>query len=180
MKLNYTLDKTDFLNHQLYLASNSERIRKNRLKGRVWMIVLFLSLAYLFYIKLDRLLMFYFLGAAIIAALFYPYYSRLRYERHYTKHIDENYGNRINKPVTIQFADELIHSKDELSEGSVNLSAVTEIIEVPTAIYVRLAANSLILPKKQIKDIEEAKVALKAIAARYHIAYRDDTNWQWK
>ncbi|WP_460501700.1 hypothetical protein, partial [Hymenobacter agri] len=36
------------MNHQLYLASNSERIKKNRLKGRIWMVILFLSLAYLF------------------------------------------------------------------------------------------------------------------------------------
>ncbi|MDO7886771.1 YcxB family protein [Hymenobacter cheonanensis] len=181
MELTYTLDENDFLNHQLYLASKSDRIKKSRLKRRIWAVVAFLSMAWLFYMKRDVALFWYFFVAAALAAIFYPLYLRRLYKRHYQKYIRENYLNRIGKTVAIQLDDEKLWSKNELSEGSISLAGLTEIVEVPTAFYLKTDTSSaLLLPKSQMADTAEVKAELQAVARRYSIPYQEELNWQWK
>jgi hypothetical protein len=181
MELAYSLDENDFLNHQLYLASKSKRIKKSRLKRRIWAVVAFLSMAWLFYLKKDSVLFWYFLVAAGLAAALYPFYLRRLYRRHYQKYIEENYGSKIGKRVEIKLDSEKLWSKDELSEGSINLSGLTEIVEVPTAFYLKTATSAaLILPKIQVVNAEEVKAELQAIAKRYSIPYQEELDWQWK
>lgn len=180
VQIAYTLDKNDFLNHQLYLASKSPRIKQNRLKSRVWVIAMFLALASMFYVKNDTDLFYWFLFLALLAGILFPYYSRRMHVNHYKKYIDENYTNKLGKLVVLHLEDNRINSKDELSEGSLNLAGLTEIVEVPTAIYIRVDTNSLILPKEQIQNMNEVRDALEAVSINYNIPFRKELEWTWK
>jgi hypothetical protein len=181
MKFAYTLDENDFLNHQLYLASKSERIKKNRLKNHFWVVAAFLSMTLLFYIKNDKGLLWYFAGAALIAGVFYPLYSRRLYRRHYQKFIRENYSHKIAKEFVLHLDADRLWSKDELSEGSISLSALSEIVEVPTAFYLKTAASvALLLPKNQLSNLSDVRAELESVAKRYAIPYQQELTWQWK
>ena len=180
MQIAYTLNKNDFLNHQLYLASKSPRIERNRIKSRVWVIVMFLALASVFYVKKDTGLFYWFSLLALIAGILFPYYSRRMHINHYKKYIDENYNNKIGKLVVLQLENDRIDSKDELSEGSLKLAGLTEIVEVPTAIYLRIDTSSLILPKVQINNMNEVRAALETISTSYNIPFRKELDWVWK
>ena len=181
MKFIYTLNENDFLNHQLYLASKSERIKRNRLKNRLWVVVAFLSLASLFYVKNDIVLLWYFLVAALIAGVFYPFYSRRLYRRHYQKFIRENYEHKIGKEFALHLDSEKLWSKDELSEGSLSLSALRDIVEVPTAFYLKTSSSSaLLLTKNQIGDLNAVRAELESVSSRYGIPYQQELTWQWK
>lgn len=180
MQIAYTLDKNDFLNHQLYLATKSPRIKRNRIKSRVWVTAMFLALASLFYIKNDNVLFYWFLLLALVAGILFPYYSRRMHINHYQKYIDENYGNKVGKLAVLQLEDDRIDSKDELSEGSLKLTGLTEIVEVPTAIYLRIDTSSLILPKAQIHNLNEVRAALETISTSYNIPFRKELDWVWK
>jgi hypothetical protein len=180
MQITYTLDKTDFLNHQLYLATKSPRIKRNRIKSHIWVIVMFLALASLFYVRNDIGLFYWFLLLALVAGFLFPYYSRWMHINHYKKYIDEHYSNKVGKLAVLQLEDDRIDSKDELSEGSLKLAGLTEIVEVPSAIYLRIDTSSLILPKAQIINLDEVKSALETIATNYNIPFRREMDWTWK
>lgn len=73
--------------------------------------------------------------------------------------------------------DERIDSKDKLSEGSLKMAGLTEIVEVPTAIYLRIDTSSLILPKAQIANLHEVSIALETVSTRYNIPFRKEVDW---
>jgi len=180
MQLAYTLDKSDFLNHQLYLASKSERIKKNRLKSRLWATSMSLSVASICYVNQQLGLVYWFLLLAVLTFIFFPFYSRRMHVNHYQKFIDENYKSKMGKEVLLQLERDRIESKDEYSEGTLKLTAFSEIAEVPTAIYLRLEGSSLILPKARLNNIEEVKSTLQKVAADHNIPYLEDLAWRWK
>lgn len=153
----------------------------NRLKSRLWVVVAFLSMASLFYVKKDNVMQLYYLVAALIAGIFYPLYSRRLYRRHYQKFIRENYGQRIGKEFVLHLDADKLWSKEELSEGSVSLSALSAIVEVPTAFYLKTeASNALLLPKNQLINLNEVRAELESVAKRYAIPYQHELGWQWK
>lgn len=113
MELHYTLDQNDFLQHQLYLASKSERIKKKRRKSWGMACLASLSLCYLFFAMDNNFLMYSFLGFTIFTALFYPLYLRRLYYKHYQKYIADYPRTDIiegvlkicfNEPFLIPFA----------------------------------------------------------------------------
>lgn len=141
---------------------------------------MFLALASIFYVNGDSGLSYWFIIIAFLAAVFFPYYSRRMHINHYKKHIEENYGSRINKEVVLQLEHDRIDSKDDLSEGSLKLAGITEIVEVPTAIYLRVDTNSLILPKARISNLKEVMAVLQRVATNHNIPFREELDWHWK
>ena len=98
MTLNYQLTNSDFLEYQLYTSSKSETHKKRRKNSRIIIPILFLL--YGFYLtKRDEnyIGVIVFGITAILWFVFYPMYSKWRYKRHFKKHVEENYKNRINK-----------------------------------------------------------------------------------
>ena len=84
-----TLDENDFLTFQLYNASKSPRIRRGRIKSWIITTVMFLCFACLFYQSNQALLTSYFLTLSGLSLVFFPYYTRWRYRKHYLNHIRE-------------------------------------------------------------------------------------------
>ncbi|WNM18170.1 hypothetical protein [Flavobacterium capsici] len=76
MELEYSLNEEDYLTQQLYSASKSDRVKKQRFKSRLLVALIFISLSYLFYAKEDNFLMYYFAGFSILTFIFYPYYQK--------------------------------------------------------------------------------------------------------
>ena len=181
MILTYTLTGADFLNFQLYQATKSKRIKNNRLKSRIAVVIVFISLSFLFHTRNDVFLTRYFLVAAAVALLFFPYYQRWLYRRNYRKFVDENYKARVNKPFTLHLDEDKLWSKDEQSEGNISLASLKEIVEVPSAFYIRTATDmTLLLPKQQLSDENEVKLKLELTAKRFGFPYKQELNWHWK
>lgn len=181
MELTYTLTEADYLNHQLYLASQSKRIRKTRLRSRILVFGAFLAFASLFYTRHDAALTWYFLVLAVVVLLFYPIYQRWFYKRHYQRYIAESYRAKAGKPTTLRLEHDKLWSKDELTEGSIDLAALEEIVEVPTAFYLRLVTStSLLLPKQSLLHPDEVRSALQATARRCSVPFRQELDWRWR
>ncbi len=49
MKIEYNIEQEDFIDFQLFTASKSQRIRKNKNRGRIIMLILFTFLGINFY-----------------------------------------------------------------------------------------------------------------------------------
>ena len=181
MTVDFKLDANDYLMHQLYTASKSDRIRKKRKRNRliVPLVYIVLGLLLLYGDSLTPAVCFFII--AILWYLFYPKWDKRRYLKHYEAFIKENYKERFGRVATAVFNNDYIVLTDSGSESKVSTKEIQEIFEIPSSIFVKLkTGEGLILPKNKINNIDRLKDELKQLAAHLNINYSVDSNWQWK
>ena len=182
MTYSFTIDETDYLTHQLFIASTSKTTNANRRRSWALITVTFLLLAWLFHNSLNESLRNYFLVVAGICLIFYPFYSRWRYKKHYRKHVRLNHANSFGQTVYIEFLEGHILTKDdEDSESKINLSYVVSLNELPEHFLIQIkGGQSLILPKQKIGHVEKLRTDLVELAKKVGLQLTDHTQWKWK
>ena len=181
MKVNYILDENDYLQFQLYTASKSDRIKKQRKKSWIIMTLAFLSLSCLFYTTEIKFLMYYFAVFSILSLILYPIYSKKRYYNYYKKYNLDTYKNRFDNPCIITFDELNIISSDSTAETSIKLSAIEEIAETSQYIYLKIkTGGSLIIPKFKIENFNLVQTYLENLAEKLKINFDKELNWRWK
>lgn len=181
MKIEYTIGEEDLLTHQLYAATKSPQILKQR--KRAWLLVpaMYVIIAAVLYSEGLKPTALFLVIAAIAWLPLYPVFQRWRYRKHFHNHVKENCKDRINKPGSVEFTDGLILLKDDTAEGKVNLDQLDKIIELPSHIFVRLKGGlSIILAKDKIKDASAVVTYLKALAMQTGAPYINELDWRWK
>ncbi len=178
MKVDFTLDEDDFLEYQLYVASKSKRIKNKRRNLRVLVTLLYFVWAIWKFMQDDDILFSSLLAVfALLWFIFYPIYSKYYHKKHYKKFVQENYQERFFKPIELEINKEQIRSKDYIGEGKINPSEVEALIELRNRFFLKLNSNaSLIIPKRDLKNIDDFKNAFKEL----NIPIKDEHNWEWK
>ncbi|MBB3125311.1 hypothetical protein FHS04_002855 [Mesoflavibacter sabulilitoris] len=178
MNINYQLTNSDFLEYQLYTSSKSELHKKRRFRSRIIVPIIYLLIGLYFANKNENGGIGIIMGGIGIGWFaFYPMYSKWRYKRHFKKHVEENYKNRINKPVEIDFDENSVNAKDFTSESKINGTELKELIETKDHFFIKLTTDlSLIVPKHSIENQTEFKKRVTEFGAEYV----DELNWKWK
>lgn len=181
MKLEYSLNENDFLQHQLYTASKTEIVKMQRRKSWLFVTLTFFILSLLF-LKNDEKVTFYsFLIIGFITLIFYPYYLRNHYQNHYQKFINDTYKNRFGKSVKIEFLENEFLTIDTNSETKLKYSAFEEFNEIENYFFLKLKiGGSLIIPKLKVGNLEELKIELKNIAEIHSVKQNIELDWKWK
>ncbi len=181
MLLTYTLSKEDFLTHQLYIASRSKNIQRNRTKGRLILPAIYAIISGMFYYKNELVLALAFFIFGLLWYLIYPLWERKRYTKHYQDFIDEHYKERCNQEVFLEIENDFLITKDKENEGKTTITQIKEIVELPNLILIVLqGGTSLLIPKNRLKAIDEVIQELKNLAKQLHIPYTPELTWQWK
>ena len=182
MKYKFSLNESDYLTHQLFVASTSKPAIWRRRRSWALTTGMFLIFAWLFYHSSNEFLTNYFIGAAIVSAVFFPLYSGWRYKKHYRKHIKEHFSKSFGKEAIVEFRDEDIFTKDEFkSESKINYSQIESFNELPEHFLIRLnSGQSLILPKEKIAEVEQLRKELSELAIKLGNEITDYTTWKWK
>jgi hypothetical protein len=181
MILNYKLDEDDFLTHQLFIASKSERIIKKRQRSKIIVPLIYIALGLFAYSKDDEILAFVFFIFSTLWFFIYPFYEKRRYANHYISFIKENYKERLGRNCTLEITNDYIKAIDNGGELKVLTTELEEIYEIHTTLFIRLnGGQSFILPKNKIDEISELKIRLQELAAYLKINYVVDENWEWK
>jgi hypothetical protein len=181
MTLTYTLDQNDFLQHQLFLVTKTDRIKKKRIKS--WLVVSgsMLLLSFMFYQSNNSFLGNYFLGFGFITLIFYPLYQRRQYKNHYAKFIADNYKNRIGLTAKITFSDSVIETYDITGESKINLSDLEAVTETPEYFYPSLKSGGhLIIPKSKITDVSQLRLELRQLCEKMKIDFIEELKWKWR
>ncbi|MBB6128063.1 YcxB family protein [Mucilaginibacter lappiensis] len=179
MIITLVLNENDYLTQQLYVASTSKRSRRNRRKS--WLIVSigFVVLG-LCFTGSNEFYNYYFLGMGVLSFIFYPYYQRYKYRRHYQKNVSEMLQYRIGKPCEVNFLPDFILTKDVTGEGKMNTSEITEINEISSHYFIRTkSGETLIIPKAQIHS-PSFVTDLVAIFKNPNIMINKQLDWKWK
>ncbi len=178
MRLNYHLSNSDFLEYQLYSSSKSKLHTKKRFRSRVLLPLIYLVFGLYIYNKNENsTLALIFVGIAVLWFFLYPIYSKWRFKKHFQKHVEENYKNRINKPVEINFEENSLSTKDFTSESKINGAELKELIETKNHFFIKLTTDlSLIIPKEAVENKTEFKQRVIGLGAEYV----NELNWEWK
>ena len=177
----YSLNEDDYLNYQLFAASQSKNIRRKRIRNRflpaIFFVVLGLFPRFDFTTNFTQI----YILTGVLWVFFYPVWEKRLYYNHYKKHIRENYKNNFDKNVALIITENEILIKDNNTESKINLQELEEINELPKAIYLKLkSSHSLILPKNKIDINVESKNFLKELSDRYSVNYNEFPDWKWK
>lgn len=182
MKIKYLLEEKDFLINQLYIASQSQRIRKKRLGNTIIPSVIYLLLGVVCYIKIDSFwILLGFTCISILWFFYYPIWERHHYIQHFQSFIHEHYQARFNQFVSLEFGEEYLFLQDDLSEGKVSNHSILSIIELKEHILLQLGVGqNIILPKGKIDNIEALMRYLETWAKDLNITYKNEQNWKFK
>lgn len=181
MTIELRIDENDYLTHQLFAASKSERIKRKRRRNKIIVPIIYAFLGSLFLIQERNSLAIMFFIFAFFWFLFYPFWEKHRYIKHYKGFIKENLKDTLGRSTILEFNYEFIIAKDDSSEAKVFTTEVEEINEIPSTIFIRFkGGHSFILPKNKIADIDSVKAYLKDLASNLKIKYEIEENWKWK
>ncbi|WP_088656258.1 YcxB family protein [Geofilum rhodophaeum] len=181
MRIEYLLNKVDFLEYQLFAASNSEIIIKNRKNSRIRLPIVYFILGLLLFLFADLIFALVFIGLGVAWYILHPYFMKKRYQRHFANHVEENYHNRFGKVVSLDFEEEFIIVKDFLGESKLRIKEITEINETKSYIFIKLSSGeSLIIPKNSISNLNELNRILTKIASDFDIIQNICLDWEWK
>jgi|SRR5690606_10660173 len=180
MQLKYSLDEKDFLEYQLYSASKSKNIIKQR---RTTFIIIFVALSLFFYNDYAASQSFPYFNFIIYILLLviYKIYERKRYINHYKKFIDENNKKALGVICTLNFTEKYIIEENNLGESKINYDSITEINEIQNYFFIKLlTGQSLVFPKNKINDMNEFRFKLSEIKDKYNLKENIELNWKWK
>lgn len=175
-----TLDKEDFLRYQLFTASKSKRIRNKRIRTWILLTLSFLLLGLALSLNMDRFLSFYFIGLSLITLIFYPFYQRRQYKKHYEKHIIENYANRIGVESELGFEEDYIVSKAANQEGKIKITEIQEINEISENLFIKIKTGESVIIPSGFYEFDSLKKQLKDLTESLGIAWNIHLDWKWK
>lgn len=175
MNIKITPTEEDVLAFQLFIASNSERIRKNIKKSRFGLSIFFLIIGILpFILGFAHELGYAYLLFAILWFFFHPFYTKWRYERHYKKYIIEH---QLAVPFEVQLWEEGVESENEFGKSTIKFNAIKSISETKKYFFVLLSKGTgLTFPKEQVNETE-FRNKLKEIAEKANITLEQKLNW---
>lgn len=181
IKIAYTLGEEDYLNHQLYVASKSERIISKRKRNRFLLPIFYVLFGVLSLFTGLLLLGITFVVLAIVWFFVYPVWEAKRYIRHFKGFIKENYKPEENGESTILFDENSLLASDSGSEGRVNYTELKRIEETPTLFILRMSGvQAFVLPKNQLEEVESFRKYLKSLSQKCQIDFVQDSEWKWK
>lgn len=176
-----TLDQGDYLTYQLFTASKSSDARKSRKRSKFILAFIFLGIAYLFSSTENQFLTFFFLAFAIIGFIFYPFYSRWRYKKHYQSHINNTYRNRFNKPAILELSGDPLIIHEAGTELKINLSEVEEINEINGYYFIKLSSGaSIILSKFKVANLAMLHDQVNELIMKTGAKHNIELDWKWK
>lgn len=180
MILEISLTKDDFLAHQLFNASRSERIRKKRRRNRYIVSILYIIIGLCFYLLDKSYPAVIFPVIGFVWIFVYPLWSRRQYRRHYAAHIDDHYSYRIGRKMNLSVEEDSLVTQDETGEGRVALSEVDGIFEIPSHFLIHLKTGvSFILPKSSLPE-NDLEVFVAQVESSTGVKRESFPNWKWR
>ncbi len=167
MEIEYTLSRADYLEFQLFAATKSETVKKNKKKARIRVPIIYVILGTILLLLADKVfaIIFYLIG--VLWYLLYPTLTKKKYSKYYAKYVDENFKNRFDTPINVRLSEnyKTIETTDFEGESKFKTSEIERIFEIERFIYIKMNSGShLIIPKYKIDNFEELREELKIIS----------------
>jgi len=178
--IDYTVD--DLLDCQLFIASKSKRVKRNRLKSylTVTLLSFFCAIMCFFINDGDRFVSYCFVIAGVFFLVFYPLYQRYVYKRQYRKFVEDKFKNLTDLNYQIELTPDVIHTTSKLGDMTLNVAQVEEIAEVEKYFFVKLSTgDTLTLPKRSFNHSDLSAQLTQMVSVK-NIPFTKELNWNWR
>ena len=180
MTIHYSLSESDLLEYQLYVASKSDQIKKNRFRSRVVIPILYVIFSTIIISQGKIELGIGFLIAAVLWFLIYPLREKRRYIRHYKAFIQENLKNRIGETIELEITPEQYKTKETSAVSVINTSETEIMVELKTTILIRLkGGKAFIIPKSEVNNLDILTKTLTELASVLKVSFERNQNWEF-
>lgn len=181
MELEFKVHDQDFLTYQLYNATRSESIKKVRKRNRSLISILYLVVCVLFLLMQNYAMAFGFFLISLLWFIVYPKVERKSYIKKFKKHIAEHLKDRSNIHSKVVLKDDVWHSYAGANETQFPFKEIKEINEIDAYYFIKLkSGHSLIIPKREIKQVGELTRLLQEAALKYKFNYFINLKWEWR
>jgi len=181
MKFNIEYTENDFLQFQLFTASQSKRIKNKGERSTFIIMGCFLLLAVLLGSSGADIVFYAFLALIPITYFFYPKYLKNHHYNHYRNFVKEIFKKDTNQSNIIEFKEDKMFFQSEYGESKLNYYAIDRVVEIPEYIFVSLkTGNNIILPKREISNYEELFSFLREKSQKLEFDYSIYKNWSWE
>lgn len=152
----YTVEAEDFLAFQLFNASLSKRLKVRRWVAWLSIPIIYSVLAYSIYSPYTLVLFWIVIIVGVFWLAGYPFYSKWRYKRYYTRYVNDTHKNNFGKEVVLKIDDTHIQMSDtDGSEGRMKIEQIEAIYELESHLFIKLKnGQTIILPKARMIDFE--------------------------
>ena len=175
-----SLSKEDFLNYQLFTASKSERVKKQRVITWLLITLLFFVLAVTMIDTYDKYLSYLFLFCSLVTLLFYPLYQTILYHSHYEKNVIAQHEHQFGIESDLHIIENSISMKSEDSDEIVNISDIQEFIEIPQNLFIKLKSGVCLIIPSSITNYKNLKGDLIQLSKGANIPWDSFMDWKWK
>ena len=183
MEVEYSLSRADYIDFQLFAATKSEIVRKNRKKARNRLPIIYLLLGTILLTIDDKIFAILFYSIGILWYILYPTLTKKRYTKQYEKYLDENFKNRYDTSIRVKLAEnyELIETIDNEGESKFKTSEIEKIFEINRFFYIKMKSGTyLIIPKYKIENIEKLSYDLVMISKTMNFEIEKDLELDFK
>lgn len=181
MTLSYQLNENDFLQHQLFVASQSASLKKRRKSSLVVLIFCLVILGLLFYLMEDNLVAIMCLVLAAVTFFFFPSFQGKQLYKAYKRSVNENYNKRFGRQMKVAFTDDTIVYHDSNSEAKILLTTISKINELKDIFILEMSTGGgLIIPKQQLENVVNVRQLLQDISQKLSVPFVSELNWKWK
>ncbi|PLW92157.1 MAG: hypothetical protein C0592_12215 [Marinilabiliales bacterium] len=180
MRIRYSLDATDYLKFQLFIASRSRQVKRRRAFARWFIPVLYILVGVVIF-GFDHLVaMIVFSAVAVLWAIFYPFYCRNRYVRYYRRFIEEHYSDNFNKDFFIETRDDGFYLEAEEANSNVKYSAVKNIFNLASHYLIQLNPGTVVILPVDKTEQDQLEALIKEISDQSKKIVLDCRKWKWK
>jgi hypothetical protein len=180
MKIEYKLEKKDFLIFQLFSASRSEDLNRKQRRSKHLIPVIYVVFGIIFFVGKNYVLGSLFTGLAIVWYIYFPVYAKARFKRYFEKYITDNYPEMFESYADITLDNEYVYFSDQEDGTKVKLSETVQINEIEDHIFLKFkSGSSLIIPKSKIDQTEELNSIINILKNDMSVNYINEPDWKW-
>lgn len=181
MTLHYSITQEDLITYQLYTASKSERIKKQRRSTWIWVGALLLVFVFSERERNWDLISIIVFGAIIVLfVLFIHIYQSYYYKRHYTKYVLDTFKNNSGSGSTLVFNETNIEMTDSESSTTVTLASIERIDEIKDHFFLQMKQGGSIVIPKRVNTEKDLNIEFHQLAKSLNIQFNSEPNWKWK
>lgn len=180
MRIRYSLDASDYLKFQLFIASQSKYLKRRR-RFVLWFIpILYILIAFFLFGREHYITMSIIMLIGVAWLLFYPIYSRKRYVRYYRRFIEDHYANNFNKDYFIETREDDFYLEAEEANSKVKYNAVKKIFNLGSHFLIQLNNGTVVILPLEKADTEELNLVINEISGKSKKIVLELKNWKWK
>lgn len=180
MELNYDLNEDDFLNFQLYYASQNDKFvsQRNRDRLRLPGLSLLFGMVLLFDDR-SSIWAYILIVSSFLFFVLYKWWSAWFYKRLYKRQVKENMKDDFPYHIKLLLDNDVIEIDSKKGHRRFNVRDIEYISETGAYFYIIINRIYVIVPGNQISEIEIFRNQLENYK-NSGIPYLEKLDWKWR